>query len=156
MPEMAEITNTQKKLIHIGIAKLGIDDGTYRQMLARYGVDSCKKLQYPQASALIDDLVKKGFKIKRRRPAPRRMRGRWGASNVVFLPTRQQLGIIEHLRHDVRWRVHDGYQRWAEKFLGRTYIKTEREAQKVIEALKAMKKRQQEEFVKRCHEAARP
>jgi hypothetical protein len=30
---MQEITNTQKTLIHIGIAELGIDDDTYRLML---------------------------------------------------------------------------------------------------------------------------
>ncbi len=135
---MQDITNTQKTLIHIGIADLGIDDTTYRLMLSQYGVDTCKDLQYSQASALIDDLVKKGFKIKRRRPAGRRV----PASNVVFLPTRQQLGMIEHLRADITWRVHDGYHRWIQKFLGRTYIKNEKEAQKVIEALKGMKRRQ--------------
>ncbi len=146
------INNLQKQLIHLGLAELGIDDETYRQMLARYGVDTCTKLQYGQASALIDDLVKKGFKIKRKRTRTRITDTR---GNVHYLPTPQQLRIIEHLRHDVHWRVHDGYHRWVEKFLGRTYIKTEREAQKVIEALKAMKKRQQEEFVRRCHDAAK-
>lgn len=145
---MPQINNLQKSLIHIGISELRIDDDTYRLMLAGYGVGSCKDLQYSQASALIDDLVKKGFKIKGRLK-PRRP----GGPNLEYLPNKQQLGIIEHLRHDVQWRVHDGYQRWIEKFLGRRYIRTSREAQKVIEALKAMKKRQQDEFVKRCAES---
>jgi hypothetical protein len=144
----SSISATQVRLIHIGIAELGIDDDTYRMMLARYGVDTCKDLQYSQASAFIDDLVKKGFKIKRRL-RPRRPNN----PKLEYLPNHQQLSIIEHLRRDVQWRVHDGYHRWVEKFLGRTYIRTSREAQKVIEALKAMKSRQQQEFLKRCKEA---
>jgi len=150
---MPQINNLQKSLIHIGIADLGIDDETYRLMLKEYGVDTCKDLQYAQASALIDELKKKGFRIRSRRIRKPGRQEIKKSSNVVFLPTRQQLGIIEHLRHDVQWRVHDGYHRWIKKFLGRTYIKTEREGQKVIEALKAMKKRQQDEFVKRCADA---
>ncbi len=144
-----DITNLQKTLIHLGISELGIDDETYRLMLQeRCGVATCTKLQYAQASAFIDELVKKGFKIKRRL-RPRRPRG----ANLEYLPSKGELGIIEHLRHDIQWRVHDGYHRWIQKFLGRTYIRTSREAQKVIEALKAMKKRQQAEFVKRCQSA---
>jgi hypothetical protein len=140
------ITYTQKQLIHIGIAELGIDDETYRAMLAGYGVNTCRDLQYGQASALIDDLKKKGFKIRRKRvrkSGDEGIRRKAAGSNVVYLPTRQQLSMIEHLRADIIWRVHDGYQRWIKKFLGRTYIKTEREAQKVIEALKAMKRGQE-------------
>ncbi len=142
---MGDISKVQKSLIHIGIAELGIDDDTYRLMLAEYGVNTCKDLQYSQASALIDDLVRKGFKIKRRL-RPRRPNN----PKLEYLPNQQQLSIIEHLRRDVQWRVHDGYHRWVKKFLGRTYIRTSREAQKVIEALKAMKNRQQQEFLKRC------
>jgi hypothetical protein len=144
-----DITNTQKTLIHIGIQDLGIDDEMYRAMLQdRYGVDTCTKLQYDQASEFIDELVKKGFKIKRHlRPH------RPGGANIEYLPSKGELGIIEHLRRDIQWRVPDGYHRWIHKFLGRTYIRTSREAEKVIEALKAMKKRQQADFVKRRAEA---
>jgi hypothetical protein len=142
---MPAINNLQKQLIHIGIADLGIPDEDYRMMLAERfkGATSCLELNYSQASAFIDDLKKKGFRIRRRRNrnTAARQHGTCGrtASNVVFLPTKQQLSLIEHLRQDVHWRVHDGYWRWMEKFLGRTYIKTEKEAQKVIEALKNMK-----------------
>jgi hypothetical protein len=146
-----QLTDKQKQLIHLAIAQLGIDEETYRMMLReRFDVATCTKLQYSEASAFIDDLVKKGFRIKSRRIPPRPK-----APNVVYLPSSQQLTIIEHLRRHVKWRVHDGYYRWIEKFLGRRYIKTSREAQKVIEALKAMENRQQAEFVKRCHEANR-
>jgi hypothetical protein len=92
---------------------------------------------------LIDDLKKKGFRIKRRRIRKPGRQETKKPSNVVFLPTKGQLAMIEHLRADVIWRVHDGYHRWVKKFLGRTYIKTEKEAQKVIEALKGMKRNQQ-------------
>ncbi len=144
---MGEISKVQKSLIHIGVQELGIDDDTYRLMLAGYGVDTCKDLQYSQASALIDDLVRKGFKIRGKRNrkdfAGSSVR-RVADSKVVYLPTRQQLSMIEHLRQDIIWRFSDGYQRWVRKFLGRTYIKNEKEAQKVIEALKGMKRRQGE------------
>jgi hypothetical protein len=145
---MGQINNTQKQLIHIGISELGIDDDTYRMMLARYGVDTCKDLEYSEASALIDDLKKKGFKIRRKRLKAQSSRLKGKSSNVVYLPTKQQLGLIEHLRADIIWRVHDGYHRWVKKFLGRTYIKNEKEAQKVIEALKGMKRNQ----ARRCAE----
>ncbi len=141
---MGDISKVQKSLIHIGVQELGIDDDTYRLMLAGYGVNTCKDLQYSQASAFIDDLVRKGFKIKKRKHGETAKRGRISNSKVVYLPTRQQLSMIEHLRQDIIWRFSDGYQRWAKKFLGRTFIKSEREAQKVIEALKGMKRRQGE------------
>jgi len=143
---MGKINNLQKTLIHIGISDLGISDEDYRIMLSQRfnGAASCLGLTYQQASAFIDELKKKGFKIKRksqRRGVLRNAQNRSAAPNVIFLPSRQQMGLIEHLRHDVHWRVHDGYFRWIEKFLGRAYIKNDREANKVIEALKAMKKR---------------
>jgi len=141
---MPQINNLQKSLIHIGIAELGIDDETYRLMLKRYGVDTCKDLQYSEASALIDDLKKKGFRIKRKRIRPSYAKPSAGKkpSNVVYLPTRQQLSLIDHLRQDVIWRVEGGFFLWMKKFLGRTYVKNEKEAQKVIEALKGIKKHQ--------------
>jgi hypothetical protein len=142
---MPQINNNQKTLIHIGISELGIDDETYRLMLAGYGVDTCKNLQYSQASAFIDDLVKKGFRIKRKYRKAQGVRRKVGnkSSNVIFLPTKQQLALIEHLRADILWRVHDGYQRFVTKMLGRAYLKTNIEAQKLIEALKGVLRSQE-------------
>jgi phage gp16-like protein len=55
----------QIKLIHVGISRLGIDDGAYRHMLkARYGENSCKRLTYRQADDLLNYLVGLGFRIK--------------------------------------------------------------------------------------------
>jgi len=143
-----EINNTQKKLIHMATASLGLSDGVYRDMLQeQFGVNTCVKLNYQQADRLINDLVKKGFKIKRRRtgtqagtPVPQR---RPQAKNLTYLPSPQQMHVIDHLRKDVTWKVFDGFYRWIEKFLGKKRITNTREAQKVIEALKAIRKRQQ-------------
>jgi len=141
-----EINNTQKKLIHIGIAELGLTDEVYRDMLQeQFGVNTCLKLNYEQASRLIDDLKKKGFKIRTRRAArsANAPYQRPKAKNVAYLPSPQQMHVIEHLRKDVRWKVYDGFYLWIEKFLGKKHITNTREAQKVIEALKAIRKRQQ-------------
>jgi len=139
---MTAINNLQKTLIHIGISDLGISDEDYRMMIEqRFGVRTCTKLQYAQASTFIDELKKKGFRIRKKRIRKPGIQEKKIQSNVIFLPSRQQMGLIEHLRQDVHWRVHDGYFRWIEKFLGRAHIKNGKEAQKVIEALKAMKRR---------------
>ena len=136
-----QINNTQKKLIHVGLQKLGIDDALYRSMLRdRFNAASCLDLSYSQASAFIDELKKKGFRIhSRRQSRPPRSR----AANVVYLPSKQQLMLIEHLRHDIQWRVHDGYQRFVFKMFARTHLKTATEAAKLIEALKNILKTQE-------------
>ena len=64
-------------MIHIGIADLGISDDLYRDMLQeRFKVDTCMKLQYEQASAFISELVRKGFRIHKRKM------GGWGIRDL--------------------------------------------------------------------------
>jgi hypothetical protein len=170
-----EISKVQKKLIHIGIGKLGITDEIYRDMLQeRFKVNTCKGLQYQQASSFISELVRKGFRIRGQRPACRGLgagrskaclprpwrrqvkglpaaalaqegeRGRIiRAPNLIYLPTRAQLSMIDHLRADIRWKYYDGYQRFVAKMLGRTSLRTKAEAQKIIESLKGIRKSQE-------------
>jgi hypothetical protein len=149
------IENVQKKLIHLAIAQLRISDEIYRDMLQEHaGVDSCLKMSFEQASTFIDDLVKKGFKIKKAPASASKptmgegnFRRRPQAANLVYLPTRQQLALIDHLRADIRWKIHDGYYHWINRFLDRDVCKrglrTGREAQRVIEALKGIRAGQQ-------------
>ena len=143
---MQPINSTQVKLIHIGIAALGIPDAVYRDLLwTRFGVKTCKDLSYEQASGLIDDLKQKGFRIERSKP--RRARGtkkRLQSDNLIYLPSPGELALVDRLKAAVQWRNSDGYDRWVEKFLGgHSRLRTSKEVQKVIEALKAMKKRQE-------------
>ncbi|MDP3012685.1 MAG: hypothetical protein Q8M92_00490, partial [Candidatus Subteraquimicrobiales bacterium] len=65
------------------------------------------------------------------------------APNIIQLVSPQQLAKIEHLKADIKWHVHDGYQRWLKKYLKKDRIATSREANNVIEAMKGMRERQQ-------------
>lgn len=163
--EARKIDSTQIKLLHIAKAKLKITDEEYRALLIQFSPTSwdmdpahpsCKAMTYKEASALIDHLKKKGFKIIRRgdpdvvaqgqahRPAPTKRKPL--PPSITQLVTTEQLRMILHLKADIRWRIMpDGYERWIKKYMKIERVATAKQAQKVIEALKAMKIRQQNE-----------
>jgi hypothetical protein len=135
---LKRIDKKQIKLIHIAKAQLGLSDEEYRAILSdRYWVNTCTKLSYHEAHDLIEYFKSLGFKIrksKKKKKTP---------PNVIQLVSRQQLALIEHLKEDIYWRIPDGYNRWLKKFLKKERIATSKEANAVIEALKAMRKRQE-------------
>ena len=136
-----KIEHKQIVLIKIAQKKLGLSDEEYRSMLMeRYPscFGSCKDLSYDEASDLIDHFKKLGFKIITKRYEKKKL-----PPNVIELPSPQILKHIEHLRDDVRWYAHDRGQKFIQKFLKKNRPSTMREAQKLVEALKAMKVRQQ-------------
>jgi hypothetical protein len=134
----------QIKLLHIAKAKLGLSDEDYRTMLSdRYWVNTCKELSYDDATELIKHFQTLGFKIVTKRYSHGARRK---APNIIQLVSPQQLALIEHLRADITWHVHDGYFRWLKKYLKKDRITTEKEARNVIEGLKGMKARQQKTF----------
>lgn len=60
---------TAIQLIHIAKNQLGLDDGTYRQMLTSVtGKNSCSKMTITELQQVLDHLKAKGFKTK----APRK------------------------------------------------------------------------------------
>lgn len=140
----------QIKLIKIAQRKLGLSDENYRTILNdRYWVNSCKALSYDEATDLIKHFQSLGFKIVTKRYGRRAKSKEHRAPNIIQLVSKEQLSMINHLKEDIRWHVHDGFYRWLRKYLKReeergwTYlIKTSREANAVIEALKGMKQRQ--------------
>jgi hypothetical protein len=154
------IDHMQIKLIHIAKAKLGLSEEDYRGILSeRYWVNTCKDLGYDEATELIKYFQTQGFRIITKRYAHSAKRK---ALNVIDLVSPQQLAKIEHLKADIRWRVHDGFFRWLRKFLKFTpthpsplegegkgeggvsqIIQTSKKANAVIEALKAMRLRQE-------------
>lgn len=144
------IDGKQIKLIHIAIAQLKIDDATYRYLLRdRFGAGSSKQLSYGRAHELIEYFKKLGFEIIPGRPAPRacrvcapRPKRDSIPDNTVYLVSLQQLAKVQHLREDIRWKYHDGYERWLKKYFGLDKIKLSIEASAVIEALKNMVKSQ--------------
>ena len=140
MTDERMIDSVQKKLVHIAVSKIGISDSEYRELLlTRYFAASCTELTYKEASDLIDHFKLQGFKIvtkkyERKKTAP----------NIIHLVSKEQLAKIDHLKADVRWHVHDGFNRWLKKYLKKDHVTTGKEANNVIEALKGMKERQQD------------
>ena len=141
----------QVKLIHIAKSQLKIGDDTYRLMLRQwFKVDTSKTLTYDQASMLIDELKKLGFRLKTKRIAPEnpcwpcapRTPGVPLPDNVVVLASPGQLRMIEHLAADIKWRHWDGFKRWIQRYFKIDQVRTSMEATVVIEALKDMWKRQ--------------
>jgi hypothetical protein len=150
------IDGKQIKLIHIAMSDLRLDDVTYRFMLYdQFKVRSSKQLSYDQASELINYFKRLGFRIQQ---GPRGQ-GAKGSSeprtlsctlcaprpkrdaipdNTIYLVSPQQLVKIEHLREDIRWHKHDGFERWLKKYFGLDKIKLSIEASAVIEGLKGL------------------
>jgi phage gp16-like protein len=62
------ITKSQKAILHIAKAELGLDDGTYREMLFAWGkVRSSKDLNSNGYAAVLAHLKKSGFKMRTRK-----------------------------------------------------------------------------------------
>ncbi len=82
---------TEIKLIHIGRSALGLDDATYRQMLARLcgGKTSSKLLDQAERQSVLQHLKASGFKVRpnttnldnawRRGAQMRKLRAMWYA-----------------------------------------------------------------------------
>ena len=147
---MAEISNTkfittsQIKAIHVALARRGIDKDDYRDMLRTgWQVDTCKALTRRQASELLRHL---GAKL-RNPPGSRRPRPRPAASRqtlpdgVIRLASPVQRQLIGELVGEIAWREPDGYQGWLKKNQGLQRVATASQAARVIEGLKALKKR---------------
>jgi len=148
-----KIERKQITLIKIGQAKLELDDDKYRLILnQRYWVNTCKNLSYDDATDLLKHFQTMGFKIvtKKYNRGQGFKGSRGQAENIIQLVSRQQLALIDHLREDIQWRIHDGYYRWLRKWLRKDRITTSKEAFRVIEGLKSMLKQQQQ---KQIHDA---
>ena len=139
------ITTAQIKAIHVALAYHGIPDREYRERLhTDYEAKSCKDLTRRQASALLRRL---GLPLKRppgtQAPrAPRPTRNRTGTpSGVTRLPSAPQHQLIDALAAEIEWRVPDGYTLWLQRNMGLNRVATTEQASKVIQGLKAIKRR---------------
>ncbi len=155
-----KIEPVQIKIIHTAIGKLGLSDQLYRDILwLQCKATSCTDLNYHQASKLIDHFKTLGFKSPRRkkytrgtqsfqdfRSMPRKDR----PANVVVMPSRDQLDMIDALAGQITWRLEDGFQRWMKKFYKIDRITTDWEASTVIEGLKKMLDHQDKHLEPEC------
>ena len=137
------ITPAQIRSIHVAKTCAKLDDGEYRALLeARFGVDTCKRLNRRQASELLLSFGRRlPSRPGRSKPRPQRKRQAKLPANAVRLATRAQRELIEELAGRVEWREEDGLARWMRASLGIDAARTDGEAADVIEGLKAMLRR---------------
>ena len=155
MPEISTrpITPAQVKAIHVALHRRDIDDEAYRALLeARYGVTTCKALTRRQAGDLLTRLGRALPRPPGSGPAPTARRKAAQAMQapspppkagrgVVRLVTPLQRVFIDELVAEIKWREEDGYERWLRRSMGMERVATTAQARKVIEGLRAMRRR---------------
>lgn len=155
MPEISTrpITPAQVKAIHVALSRNGIDDAAYRALLkGRYGVESCKALTRRQASELLTRLGRRLAQAPGSGPALTARRKRAEAAQAASPPPKPGAGVvrlatplqrlfIDELVAEIAWREENGYERWLRSSMGMERPATMAQARKVIEGLKAMRRR---------------
>ena len=138
------ITPAQIRAVHAALTRRGIDDDTYRAMLAgHFEAASCKELTAAQANELLN-LLNKGRRRSPDKPPRRRQPIKNPAptppvdGKIIHLPSRAQLALIEQLCEEIEWRL--SYKAWLKKSQGLTAVRTTTEASGVIQGLKKMKR----------------
>lgn len=141
------LTAKQLRALHIQRRALGLDEETYRATLAQYGVASSKELSREQARELITRWSLAGAPIggpySGHRP---------NASDPTTLATPAQRALIARLIPEVPWRSALGYTNWIGSRTSPTKgrpVRTYGEAEAVIEALKRMSRRADEQSAQR-------
>lgn len=139
------ITPAQVRAIHVALPRRGIDDDEYRGLLRdRFDVDTCKALTRRQASELLNVLGRalphppgRGPRAPRLR-APRE-RARPG---VTRMATPAQRRLVDEIAGEIAWREPNGFRRWLHRNMSLDRVSTAVQAARVIEGLKAMRRRQ--------------
>ena len=151
MAEISEraITAAQVRAIHVALHRRGIDDEDYRALLrGEFDAGSCKDLTRRQASALLTQLGRP-LRNPPGTPPPRPARTAPQPSaaaqpppkGVARLATPLQRRFIADLVAEIAWRHEDGYRRWLKSNMGLARVATSVQAARVIEGLKALKRR---------------
>lgn len=138
------ITRDQVRAIHVELGRRGIDDDAYRALLrGEYGAASCKELTRREASELLTRLGRRlprppGVQAPRAEPpapAPEPL-----PPGVERLATPAQRRLIDDLARELRWdEAH--LAAWLRANQGLARVRTSGEAWRVIEGLKAMRRR---------------
>ena len=128
------INNKQKAILHIAKAQLGLSEEQYREILkAQGGAESSVQLDDFGFEKVLRFFGKMGFKKKRatRRVAP------------TDFATEGQRKVLYHLMEDLGWWT-SRLLGFIKKMTGKEHVEqlSGREAQRVIEALKAMRNRE--------------
>lgn len=142
------ITPAQVKAIHVALHRKGIDDAAYRELLKHWNATSCKDLSRLEASDLLARLGRPLANPRGLHPSPRARRQAL-PNNVFRLASKLQRDLVAELVSEIHWGQEDGFSRWLRSNMGLTRITTDEEAGKVIEGLKAIKRRQHKDGLRR-------
>lgn len=138
------ITPDQIKLLWVLARQIHLsDEDLHDVVLEGTGRDSIKKMTKREASAVIEVLKRAGAKITKKKK-PRRTGPL--PPNVVEIASQGQLALIQHLEKELGWdenpkRLQGFVRRITKTRAG--VVRTKRDAQEVIEGLKAILAREQ-------------
>lgn len=123
----------QLAVIHIAKKELKLDDDLYRTLLQDVaGVSSSKDLD----SESFDRLMKRFQRLGLNKPNPRSRKD----GQALVLPT--QLAFIEKLYQQLSWEEAERRTGFNQRQIGKPWPQTRSEANKVVEGLKMMIRRQ--------------
>lgn len=154
-PAVKMIEPKQVQLIHVQKTQLGLSEDEYHTCIAAHTKgkkSSSKQLTYFEADGLITYFSKLGAKIQSNyiRTSGAARRGRWQPANdrkrarhanppnVIRMPSRDQLEMIDILVKKIAWKVEDGYELWRQRYMKIDRIKTAQQASDTIEGLKGL------------------
>lgn len=103
----AAISKAQIKAIHVAVQRRGLDEETYRRMLAAYGVTTSRDLSRAEASQLLDRLNGRAASAVSARPITARRRHTWRPARRPLGPdpeiTPKQQGYLNALFTRLGW-----------------------------------------------------
>lgn len=134
------LNNSQKALLHVAKADLGLEDDTYRDILRSIaGVESSKDMTPIDFERVMARMKELGFKGQRpHRPAKIRAASR----DPLALPSPAQLHRLNTLFEELGWYQNERRVAFCKRMLRKPWPQTRQEANKIIEALKAMAARE--------------
>ena len=145
MPEISRtkpVTLAQTRAIKSAVRRRQMSDPEYRALLGRWGVASHKDLTRREASDLLRVL---GRPLARRPgeqpPRPPRPRPAPAPPGVTPLPTPGQRRLIGELASEITWSQPGGYAGWLKRNQNIERVATSEQAWRVIEGLRAIKRR---------------
>lgn len=137
------ITPAQIRAIHVALPRRGIDDEEYRGLLRdRFDVDTCKALTRRQAHELLNVLGQALPRPPGRGPRAPRPRAPRAQPGVTRMATPAQRRLVDEIASEIAWREPDGFRRWLRRNMSLDRVSTAAQAARVIEGLKAMRRRQ--------------
>ena len=126
-----KVSPKQLSLLHVAKKELALDEGNYRSMLNTYGVESAKDLTQKQFKHLVKYLETLGFTSSNKKAkAPNR--------DPNGLPYPAQLELIEKLFLQNEIFEPKSQRVFCKRIIKTHWAQTRTDANKIIEALKAM------------------